>query len=215
MSNDWFCRSTWTKADEADFFARFKRSRGFGNKAQYLVRQADRLERVGSKKLLQASLMLLDKMLAEFPEEFHLAEAHGQKASCLAKPGDPEGAIKHYRLALKAERDFPYHQTPVAYDFGMFVVENKIQSVYDEALAAVKHKAKTSEIKFPREVYKYHGIHALVAADRQDHANAKKWAQTALEAAGETDSGVKRHSGFGLVENLKTKFHKSLKAIVA
>ena len=213
MPDDWYVRSTWTKADEADFFARFKKSRGFSNKAQYLIRQAECLEDVGSKKLLRAAITLLDLMLAEFPEEFHLAEAHGQKASCLAKLGYRAGAIMHYRLALKAVRDCPGHQVPVAYDFGKFIVENKMRKFYGEVLAALDYYMELAGVDFPSEIYLYNGIRAVIAADRKERDNALKFAQVALEAAGETNSGVKHHPKFGLVKNRKSKFYEAVKAI--
>jgi tetratricopeptide (TPR) repeat protein len=213
MSDDWYVRSTWTKADEADFFARFKKSRGLSNKAQYLIRQAECLEDTGSKKLLRAAIMLLDMMLKEFPEEFHLAEAHGQKASCLAKLGYRAGAITHYRLALKALRECPGHQVPVAYDFGKFIVENKMRKFYDEVLAAVDDYMKLAGVDFPSEIYLYNGIRAVIAAERKDRENAKKNAQIAFDAANENNSGVKHHPGFGVVQNRKSKFYKSVEAI--
>jgi hypothetical protein len=48
MANDWYRKTTWSEADQADFFARFKRSRTPYNKAQYLRIQANYLEGVGS-----------------------------------------------------------------------------------------------------------------------------------------------------------------------
>jgi hypothetical protein len=213
MSDDWYLRPTWSAADEADFFARFKRSRGAGNKAQYLVRQAKCLERADSEELWRAAIVLLDMMLAEFPEEFFLAEAHSQKAGCLGKLGDHDGAIKHFRLALKAVRDNPYHQVPVAYDFGVFVTENKLRQYYDEVLKALDDKLIVSELEFPSDIYLNNGIRALIAAERKDRDNAKKFAQIALDAANEGNSGVKHHPKFGLVKDRKSTFYAAVEAI--
>jgi len=66
MANDWFRKTSWGEADQADFFTRLKRSRTAGNKAQYLRIQASHLEGAGSPEFLRAAITLLDKMLTEF-----------------------------------------------------------------------------------------------------------------------------------------------------
>jgi tetratricopeptide (TPR) repeat protein len=198
MANDWYTKTSWNDADQADFFAHLKRSRGAGNKAEYLVRQADRLERVGSPELLQAAIMLLDKMLAEFPEPFRLTEAYGQKASCLRKLGDLDQAIVNYRRALEAEQKFPNHRTQVLHEFGRLVVENKLTQLYDEALAVLDEMELPGR-KFPSQIYKGYGIRALIAAHKGEIESAWKLAQVALDAAAKDHSGFRYHPNLGLV----------------
>src|SRR5690349_9374034 len=89
-NNEWFRRTTWSDADRVDFSARLKRSRGAGNKAQYLRIQAGHLADVGHHA---AAIELLDQLLAEFPERVELAQAHAQKAKSLADLGQFAAAI--------------------------------------------------------------------------------------------------------------------------
>ena len=211
-STDWFTKTTWTEADQADFFARLKKSRGAGHKAQYLVVQARRLEETGSPELLPAALSLLDKMLTEFPEDFFLSQAHGQKANCLWKIGKADEALVHYRLALDAERKFPNLRTAVLHDFGVFVVQNKLSHLYDEALN-VLDTMKIPGTPFPYNVFRDCGIRALVAEERGEIENARKWAQAALDAAAKNASGFRNHPNFGLVKDRETEFYKAVEAV--
>ncbi len=88
MANDWFRKTTGSEADQADFFVRLKRCRTAYNKAQCLRIQASHLEGIGSHEMLRASLELLDKLFAEFPEQTQLASVYSQKASCLANSNE-------------------------------------------------------------------------------------------------------------------------------
>jgi|SRR5208283_3314975 len=212
MANDWFRKKTWSEADQADFFARLKRSRAAQNKAQYLRIQAYHLEGVGTPELLRVSLALLDKMFAEFPEKTQLASAYGQKASCLAKLGEIEQAIANYKHALKTERDFPNVKTNAFIQFGKLVVENTLTRFFDEALEELK-ELDSRGIKFPSDVFQAFGIRSIIAAKRGETGKAKEFAKVALEAAAKAHSGLRYHSTVGLVRDKETPFYKSVQAI--
>jgi tetratricopeptide (TPR) repeat protein len=212
MAKDWFRKISWSEADQADFFARLKRSRGASNKAQYLRIQASHLEGVGSPELLRASLTLLDKMLAEFPELTQLASAYGQKASCLAKLGEIDQAVVYYQRALETEREFPNVKTHAFIEFGRLIVENNLTKFFDEALAALE-ELNSRGIKFPSDVYQAFGIRSIIAVQRRETEKAKEFAKVALEAAAKVHSGLRYHSTVGLVRDKETPFFKSVTAI--
>src|SRR5437660_2551800 len=132
---DWYRRSTWTERDRDEFNARLKRSRGAANKAQYLRIQALYLAEAGCH---EGAIELLDQMFAEFAERIQLAQAHAQKADSLAKLGQTETAIREYRAALQAERDFPNVRTQAWLDFGWFVVEKQLTALYSEVLQVLE-----------------------------------------------------------------------------
>jgi tetratricopeptide (TPR) repeat protein len=212
MANDWYRKTTWSEADQADFFARLKRSRTTYNKAQYLRIQAYHLEGVGSPKLLKASLALLDKMFAEFPDKTQLASAYGQKASCLAKLGEIDQAIAYYQRALKTEREFPNVKTNAFMQFGRLVVENNLTKLFDEALEELK-ELDLRGIKFPSDIFQAFGICSIIAAHKGETEKAKEFAKIALEAADKAHSGLRYHSTVGLVRDKETPFFKSVTAI--
>jgi len=213
MAHDWYRKTTWTAADQADFFTRLNRSRTAGNKAQYLRIQAYLLEGVGSHEMLRASLELLDKMFAEFPERTQLASAYSQKASCLAKLGNIDDAIVNYQHALRTEREFPQVGTYAFMDFGKLVAENKLAQFYDEALSLLEAGLNSRGIQFPADTFKALGIRSLIAAQRGQIREAKELARNALEAAAKIDSGLRYHPTVGLVRDKETPFYKSVQAI--
>ena len=213
MANDWFRKTTWSEADQADFFARLKRCRTTYNKAQYLRIQADHLEGVGSQELLKTSLELLEMLLAEFPEQTQLASAYCQKASCLAKLGDINNAIVSYQRALETEREFPRVKTYAFIEFGRLVAENKLTQHFDEALAELEAELKSRGIQFPSDIFNAFGIRSIIAAQRGQLVIAIEFAKTALEAAEKIDSGLRYHPTVGLVRDKETPFYKSVQAI--
>jgi tetratricopeptide (TPR) repeat protein len=213
MANDWYRKTTWGEADQVDFFARLKRSRTAYNKAQYLRIQANYLEGVGSNEMLKASLELLDKMFAEFPEQTQLASAYTQKASCLAKLGDIDGAIVNYQRALQTEREFPRAKTYAFIDFGKLVAENKLAQFYDDALTVLEAELNSRGIQFPSDTFNAFGIRSLIAAQRGQIQKAKEFAKAALEAAAKIDSGFRYHPTVGLVRDKEAPFYKSVQAI--
>lgn len=213
MANDWFRQTTWNEAAQADFFARLKRCRTAYNKAQYLRIQASYLEGIGSHEMLKASLELLDKMFAEFPERTQLASAYSQKASCLAKLGNIDEAIANYQRALQTEREFPRVKTYAFMDLGKLVAENKLARFYDEALTALEAELNSRGIQFPADTFNAFGIRSLIAAQRGQIREAKESAKVALEAAAKIDSGLRYHPTVGLVRDKETPFYKSVQAI--
>jgi len=212
MANDWYRKTTWSEADQANFFARFKRSRTACNKSQYLRIQAYHLEGVGSPELLKASLTLLDKMLAEFPEKTQLASAYGQKASCLAKLGEIDQAIANYQCALKTEREFRNVKTNAFMQFGRLVVENNLTKLFDKALEELK-ELDLRGTKFPSDIFQAFGIRSIIAAKSGEVEKAREFAKVSLEAADKAHSGLRYHSTVGLVRDKETPFYKSVQAI--
>jgi tetratricopeptide (TPR) repeat protein len=213
MATDWFRKTSWSEADQADFSARLKRCRTAYNKAQYLRVQAYHLECVGSHEMLRASLELLDKMFAEFPEQTQLASAYSQKASCLAKLGNIDDAIANYQHALQTEREYPRVKTCAFMGFGKLVAENKLARFYDEALTSLGAELNSRGIQFPIDTFNAFGIRSLIAAQRGQILEAKEFAKVALEAAAKIDSGLRYHRTVGLVHDKETLFNKSVQAI--
>jgi tetratricopeptide (TPR) repeat protein len=213
MAKDWFRKTEWNESDQADFFAHLKRSRTVGNKAQYLRIQASHLEGAGTSELIKTAITLLDLMLTDFPSQTQLASAYAQKASCLAKLGDIDNAVKNYKRAFEVEREFPRVKTYAFIEFGKLVAEKKLMQYFDEALFALDTELKTRGIQFPSDVFNAFGIRSIIAAQRGQLEKAKEFANAALEAAAKIDSGFRYHPTVGLVRDNGTPFYKSVQAI--
>jgi tetratricopeptide (TPR) repeat protein len=209
MAEEWYARKKWSEADQADFFARLKRSRSSYHKAQYLWVQGRELEKVG---LLQEAMALFDKMLAEYPEDFFLALVCQHKASCLAKLGKLDQAVVFYRRALDAQRKEPNHFTQAPNEFGRFVVDHKLKKFYREVLDMLD-ELKAPGTHFPNEIYEENGIRAIINEELGKHEKAAQFAAVALNAAAQNRSNFRRHPKLGLVKDRESKFYEAIEAI--
>ena len=207
---DWYRRSTWTERDRDEFNARLKRSRGAANKAQYLRIQALYLAEAGCH---EGAIELLDQMFAEFAERIQLAQAHAQKADSLAKLGQTETAIREYRAALQAERDFPNVRTQAWLDFGWFVVEKQLTALYSEVLQVLEEFRDNAGMKLPAIEYRYSAIQSLLADARGERIAAREFSKQALAEASKSHSGLQYHPMIGLVGPERAKFESRLEAL--
>ena len=193
---EWFRRETWTNTDREDFNARLNRSRGAGNKAQYLRIQAHHLASVGRH---HEALELLGRLLDEFPERIQLAQAHAQRAESLARLDRTDDAVGAYREALQAERRFPHVRTGAWLDFGWFVVGRNLEAHYDEVSNVLAEFGELDVQIFPVRLYRYAAIRAFLADARGEREAARRFARQAMEEASKTHSGLRYHASLGLV----------------
>jgi tetratricopeptide (TPR) repeat protein len=209
-TTEWFRRTTWSDADREDFNAHLRRSRGARNKAQYLRIQACHLAEAGRHA---DAIELLDRLFAEFPERFELAQSHAQKADSLARLGQIAAAIEEYRAALQAEREFPHVRTNAWLDFGWLVVERELTDLYEEAARTLQEFRDSAGIAFPSTAYAYSAIQAVLHAARGDKARAREFARQALTEADKVHSGFRYHPRLGLVGSERHTFEERLKAL--
>jgi tetratricopeptide (TPR) repeat protein len=207
---EWFRRTTWSDADREDFNAHLKRSRGARNKAQYLRIQACHLAEAGRHA---EAIELLDRLFAEFPETFELAQSHAQKADALAALGQIAAAIEEYRAALQTERDFPQVRTNAWLHFGWLVVERELTDLYEEAARTLQEFRDVGGIMFAKTAYAYCAVQALLLAAGGDKARAREFARRALAEADKVHSGFRYHPTLGLVGSERHTFEERLKAL--
>lgn len=207
---EWFRRITWSDADREEFNARLKRSRGEGNRAQYLRIQAGHLAEAGHHA---AAIELLDRLFAEFPERIQLAQAHAQKADSLAKLVRIEAAIEEYRAALQTERDFPNVRTNAWLDFGWLVAERQLTDYYDEVSRVLQEFRDERGVRFPAIEYRYAALQALLADHRGEGARAREFARRALAEAAKDHSGLMYHPTVGLVGSERNTFADRLRTL--
>jgi tetratricopeptide (TPR) repeat protein len=207
---EWFRRTTWSDSDRQDFNARLKRSGGAGNKSQYLRLQALHLGQAGHHA---GAIELLDRLFAEFPDKIQLAQAHSQKAESLAKIGQTDAAIEEYRASLQAERDFPNVRTNAWLDFGWFVMEMQLTTLYDEVAKVLEEFRDERGLTFPAIEYRYATIQALLADARGEKLRAREFAQQALAQAAIDHTGLRYHPTVGLVSSERATFANRLKTL--
>src|SRR5688572_9537130 len=118
----WYTRSTWTAEDAKDFWARIARKRHPEMRAQLMRIQAAHLENAGH---LDSAVAMLEKVLAEYPENFDVAQVHHQLATCRERQGRLVDSIHHLRAALAVQNTKPNFKTGAWLTFGRIVAEHQ------------------------------------------------------------------------------------------
>jgi tetratricopeptide (TPR) repeat protein len=191
--SDWFRKNTWTDDDRDDFEKRLRRARR-SSRGQYLRIQATHLADAGHNA---AALGLLERMLAEYPDQVQRAQAQLQQAQCYICMGQHSDAVRAFREALDAERKFPQVRTRAKFEFPLFVAMTRMHEAFAEALQ-VTNEAEC-EIALPRDRFELAAARSLIARTLQDHQSAKAHALAALAAASEARSAFAHHPTVGLV----------------
>ena len=207
--HDWYRRSTWSKSDQAEFFDRLARSRSLFHKAQYVRIQAHYLEESG---LIQESLDLLIRLLAEWPSESELPGVYCQKASCHIKLGDLESATAAFRQCFKAEEKGAW-KTSARLDFLWMVATNQLRDLYEEARQELVDL--TEPVVWPAAEYQMAGALALISNDCGHPEAARRHATAAIEAAGKERSEARHHRKLGLVKNPDPKIFRQLERLAS
>jgi len=195
----WFRRTRWDPEIEAAFFDRLARSRDPFHKAQYVRIQASHLEQTGADEHVEVALRLLDRLLAEWPEDLMRAEAHDQRARCLARLGKSEEAVEAFRASFAAMRQVPGFVPTTAIDFGQFAVKLRRTDLYDEVARVLDEFHNDSPIhvmNFLRD-----SVLAIVEDHRGRRNVAAAHARRALAAASAEHSGLRGRPRLGLVTN--------------
>jgi tetratricopeptide (TPR) repeat protein len=193
--DDWFRNHNWSPAISAAFFARLAKSKGSAKRAQYLRIQAVELASTGKEKLVRAAMQLLEQHLDEFSDPYEQTQAHAQAAECNALLNQVDKAIDHFRASLIANKQAPNIDCGVAVEFPWLIACHRRKDLYDEALELLPEDAGL----FPVSRFKASAVRAVIADARGQAPEAVRNAQVALEAASQTESGLRYHKALGLV----------------
>lgn len=213
MANEWYRKTSWIKEDQDDFSARLRRCRSDYARAQYLRIQASHLQLLATPEMYKWALVLLERILNDFPDQSQLAMTHFQKAECFEGLGEPRRALELYRCALQAEREFRNRKTNAWLEFGWLVIRCGFSDVYAETLAILDEFK--GPLMFPVTCFKFFGILAIISDHNFDVVAAKDFAAKALTAASKNDSGFRYHPTVGLVKNPDEKIISHLQRIAA
>jgi tetratricopeptide (TPR) repeat protein len=194
---DWFRRKTWTKTDEEEFFVKLGRARKDG-RAQYLKIQAIELVETNDPELLKVAETLLNKMLAEYPED------NSNKSSALHTLGDIyrqfenyEQAIIYYKQALDFEIIYPKVTTQAYLDYSELVIKSGYTDYFDQVESILLNRQM--DILFPIEKYKVNSILSIINNYKNNQDRAKYFADLAEQNANAETSGLKYHKYLGVV----------------
>jgi hypothetical protein len=97
--------------------------------------------------------------------------------------------------------------------FGRFVIERNLSEYFDEALKMLEEFTEEADFIFPAHRYSYFAICAVIASKRDQVELARECAQSALAAAEQKQSGIKRHPNVGLVNKPPASIHAELERL--
>jgi tetratricopeptide (TPR) repeat protein len=210
---EWYRRTTWSATDAEEFQARLRRARGTFHRAQYLRIQALHLEEIGTEPMLRAALGLLEQLISECPDPSQLASAYHQRARCLAELGACDAALEAYRRSFEAQRQVPTLHVDAYRDFGELVVALGRSDLYDEVLA--RDEEFGGNDAFPAHRFQTATTRALIAAERGQREEARRFAEVALGAAAATEAPFRYHRKLGLVRHADPDVLRRLRALAA
>lgn len=211
MATEWFRRSSWGPADQADFNTKLGRARP-DRRSQYLRIQAVHLAEAGRDR---DALPLLDRLIAEYPDQMQLAQAHKQRGDCLLRLGSPDAALDAYWAAIEAQRALPNVRTSAPLHYGFTVARLERRELFERALSVLDEFAvKDGSIGFPKEQFLQSTARALIA-DARSQPEASGLATRALQAAAATHSGIARHPTVGLVDHIAGPVLDRLRRVAA
>lgn len=212
-NNNWYRRSSWTKEDQLDFFAHLRRARR-DNRTQYLRIQAGYLLDTHARENIVSALQLLDMLLREYSSPTQLEQTYYEQARCFQALGQISEAIDSYRLAFAARRVTPNVRTYAPLSFGMLVVSNSLEQLYNETQEVFNSLVESNDIIFPDAKYMYFAVSAIILERSGRLDAAAECAAKALNAASMQRSGFVRHPNIGLVKNRNTAIDAKLRKMV-
>ncbi len=204
--DDWFRNSDWNSAIEAAFFAKLARAR---DKGQPLRIQACIL----AESHPRVALRLLDQFFT-LGDRFDAGQAHVDRARALLALSDAEGAIEAYEAALSAQARRPNVETTASLDLPLLIATRKDRMRYARALEVLETTGAL-RLSFPADYFCWHAASALIAADLGRSDEARKHAQSALDAAAREHSGFRNHPRVGLVADAHQELRRELARIVS
>lgn len=195
---EWYRRKTWTKIDEEEFFAKLGRARK-NSRAQYLKIQAIELVDTKKKELLIVAETLLNKMLAEYPDDnFNKGSALHTLADIYKLNEDYKLAIDFYKQVLDFEKIYPNVRTQAYLDYSELVVKTNKSELFDELEKMLLERY--SGLMFPIEKYKVNSILSILNNTKGQQEKAEQYADLAEQFATADTSGLRYHKYLGVVQ---------------
>lgn len=177
---DWYRQESWDHEAASNFEMRLSRARG--QRGEYLRIQALTLADTNRTENAGPAIQLAKRHLEQQPEGIFAAQMHSVMARAHAMLNDNDSALVAYRDAVRLEHARPNVRGYHYLEFAWFVATNSISNLYDEVLTAVANNKVETDLIFPANQYRYFASLALLAADTDDMATARRMAENALKA---------------------------------
>jgi tetratricopeptide (TPR) repeat protein len=202
--HDWYRNSSWNADIESDFRQRLHRAR---DKSQYLRIQASHL----AASHPQVALSLLDQYFT-LGDRVDKAQAHVDRARAFVALDDVDAAISSYEEALVREKEFPGRKTQAYLDYVCLVTNVRATHLYVRAMEVLDAHRKRP--MFPVDRYRANGARAILLQELGRTDEARSFADLAMAAAREVESGFRYHQHLGLVKSTGDEFGRRVAALV-
>ena len=197
MTTEWYRKKTWSKTDEAEYFAKLGRAKKEG-RPEYLKIQAIEFVDTKDPALLDIAELLIKKLFTDYPDDKF------ERSSCLETLGDIykyrqlfDKAIEYYKNAIDFEKTYPQVLTQAYLEYSKLVVTHKKQDQYNFAEKIVLKRIKDSI--FPNEKYIAFSILSIISYYKGDKEKAGQYAELADKNASAETSGLRYHKYLGIV----------------
>jgi len=204
--DDWYRNTHWDSGIEAGFRARLARART--SRPQYLRIQAHYLV----KSFPETALQLIEEYF-DTGDQFDVPNAFCARAEACLALSRREEAVAAYKAALEWEKAHPHYISTARLDYPRLVAADRLSNEYDHALQILRTRFSAMDHQFPSTRYIWNGSYALIAFEEGRLAEAKEFAERAVQAAMETESPFRYHRSIGVVRDAFDDFGRRIKRI--
>jgi len=181
---DWYRKTTWTKTDEEEYFAKLGRARK-DRRAQCLRVQAIELIGTKDKNLLSVAETLLNKILTDYPDNrIEKSQTYNSLGEIYKQREDYETALEYFQKSLDFQKDFPNVITMAYLNFSETVIRAEKTGLYDVVENILEEEINRDTLKFPVQNYIMYSVMAVISEFKGDIEQAKLYTELAEENAG-------------------------------
>jgi tetratricopeptide (TPR) repeat protein len=206
---DWYRIKTWTKDNEANFFARLNHFPK-DSRAQYLKIQAIELIETKDKELLFVAEGLLNKVLEDYPDnKIETSSVFNALGNIYRIREEHEKAVDYYKKSLDFETCFPNIITTSYLDYSELIIITWKKERFD-FVESLLEKKLPGEI-FPASKYKICSILSILNKEKGNDEKSKCYADLAEKSANAKTSGLYYHKYLGVVKERNSWLDKLVK----
>lgn len=210
---EWYRKTTWEVSDQEDFFLKLKRCKSDSVRVTKLRIQAFHLAE--NAELIPHSISILKYSISMFPNSHEFLLAHTMLAHNLVLTGRIEEAISVYKQGIDyRKRPECSEETILPIEFAMFVVNERLTSLFELAAITLTEYLSRRPLLFPIDKFQINGALAIFSAAKGRIAEAETFARIAIDAANLQHSGLQNHPELGLVRDPGSDFYNKVQSLL-
>jgi tetratricopeptide (TPR) repeat protein len=194
---DWYRRTTWTTADQAEYFAKLKRARD-SSRPRYLVIQASNLAGTADPTLLDGAETLIKILFADYPDDKFNRSAGLEVLGDIYRLRQVyDTAMVYYKKSIDFEHEYPNVRSNAFLQFSELAVKLNKREFYPFVEALLSERLE--HYPFPIYKYKIYSLLSVINKANGHNAKASELAELAEKFAALQTSGFRYHPTVGVV----------------